>query len=784
MGNKTLPQGCTLCVGTIGTQLIQYLVNKGYVNATSLKGKREKYVIINTVPNKKGSAPLVVVAGSDKRGTIYGIYELSRQMGVSPWYWWADVPTLHHDNVFVRKGTFTDGEPAVVYRGIFLNDEAPCLTGWARANYGGRGFVSGFYKRLFELILRLKGNFLWPAMWGNAFYDDDAANGPLANEMGIIMGTSHHEPMCLAQQDWKRRGHGAWDYQTNGDELRRFWRTGIERAINWEKVVTVGMRGDGDMAMGNGTNISLLEKIVADQRNIIADVTGKPADCTPQVWALYKEVQDYYDQGMRVPDDVTLLLCDDNWGDVRRLPELNSKPRRGGYGMYYHVDYVGGPRNYKWINVSQIQRIWEQMNLSYEYGVRKLWVLNVGDLKPMEYPITFWFDMAWNPKRFNASNLYAYTVDFCRQQFGENQAEEAARILNLYCKYNYRVTPELLNDRTYSLDYGEWQRVVSDYSTLSQQAEKQMSMMPLAYRDVYDELVLFPVMASANLYNMYYALAMNRHLAAQNDPQANFWASRVRNCYQQDSVLCAHYNHDIAGGKWNHMMDQVHIGYTFWNDPRRNSCPATQTVNIESSSNILQNSGDNGQLGNQPYSESKEANMESSGVSASSSQSFHFNEKDGYVSFEAEHTSERIAGNVKWTVIPYFGKTLSGITTMPTTLVPSGAALVYEFTCNKPGKVLLHSLLAPTLNFSGKGMWFSVQVNDGLPIKVNATPSKFNVDPLNSRRINEVVTEMNISKAGRCKLRICPLSPAIVFEKFMVDCGGLKRSYLGAPETL
>lgn len=201
---------------------------------------------------------------------------------------------------------------------------------------------------------------MWPAMWGSAFYDDDPQNGVLAHTMGVVMGTSHHEPMALAQQDWKRRGKGAWDYTQNKKGLNDFWTYGIERAKNWESVITIGMRGDGDEPMSEGANISLLENIVKDQREIIEKVTGKKADKTPQVWALYKEVQDYYDKGMRVPDDVTLLLCDDNWGNVRKLPRPDEKPRTGGYGMYYHFDYVGAPRNSKWININPIPVSWSK----------------------------------------------------------------------------------------------------------------------------------------------------------------------------------------------------------------------------------------------------------------------------------------------------------------------------------------------------------------------------------------------------------------------------------------
>ena len=510
-----------LIIGSIeNSSWIKQLLKAGKINAADLQGKREKYILQMVKQPMEGVDEAVVIAGSDKRGTIYGIYELSQQMGVSPWYFWADVPVEKHDIISIKEGIYTDGEPAVKYRGIFLNDEWPCLGNWAGDTFGG--FNSKFYETVFELVLRLKGNFMWPAMWNSAFYDDDPMNGPLADEMGIVMGTSHHEPMGQAQKDWKRRGTGEWNYTTNGAVLRDFWQKGMERCKDWEAVITLAMRGDGDEPMSEDANISLLQNIVKDQRKIIEKVTGKKAKETPQVWALYKEVQDYYDKGMRVPDDVTLLLCDDNWGNVRKLPDLKAKPRKGGYGMYYHFDYVGAPRNTKWINITQIQRTWEQMMLTYEYGVRELWVVNVGDLKPMEYPITFFLDMAWNPGRFNENNLFQHTVDFCKQQFGGNYAEEAARLIDTYTKYNRRVTPEMLNDRTYSLEnYDEWRRVKDDYAALSLDALKLYYLMPAGYRDTFDQLVLFPIQACANLYDMYYAVAMNRKLAEENNVQAN-----------------------------------------------------------------------------------------------------------------------------------------------------------------------------------------------------------------------------------------------------------------------
>lgn len=402
-------------VGTWGkSKYIDQLADKGLVSLTDLSGKREKFIIQTVKQPFEGIDEALVIAGSDKRGTIYGIYELSRQIGVSPWYYWADVPARKSKNIYIKRGIYTAGEPAVEYRGIFINDEEPALGNWVRATFGG--FNHLFYEKVFELILRLKGNFLWPAMWGKAFYDDDPQNAVLADEMGVVIGTSHHEPMARAHVEWSRYGEGDWNYQINAEVLKKFWREGFERAYGTECIITVGMRGDGDEPMSEEANIQLLEKIIADQRAIISEISGKDAAEIPQVWALYKEVQDYYDKGMRVPDDVTLLLCDDNWGNVRKLPLPDAPKRKGGYGMYYHFDYVGGPRNYKWLNTVQIERTWEQMHLSYEMGVDKLWIVNVGDIKPLEYPISFFLDLAWNPKQFTPSGLYKHTLAWCESE--------------------------------------------------------------------------------------------------------------------------------------------------------------------------------------------------------------------------------------------------------------------------------------------------------------------------------------------------------------------------------
>ena len=740
-----------LIIGSIDrSTYIRQLVQSSRLPADELQGRREKYILTTLEAPLEGVDEAVVIAGSDKRGTIYGIYELTRQMGVSPWTYWADVPIAPHDVVAILPGVYTDGEPAVTYRGIFLNDEWPSLGNWAQETFGG--FNSKFYEKVFELVLRLKGNFMWPAMWASAFYDDDPRNGALADEMGIVMGTSHHEPMALAQQDWKRRGTGTWDYAKNGAVLRDFWTSGIERCRDWESVITVGMRGDGDEPMSDDANIALLQDIVRDQRKIIARVTGRKADRTPQVWALYKEVQDYYDRGMRVPDDVTLLLCDDNWGNVRKLPALTAKPRSGGYGMYYHFDYVGASRNSKWINNTQIQRTWEQMSLCYEYGVRQLWVVNVGDLKPMEYPISFFLDLAWDPTRLNETNLSQHTVDWCAQQFGTAYADQAARIIDLYTQYNRRITAEELDKDTYSLHHhDEWQRVVSDYRQLSLDALRLYYLLPAAYRDAFDQLVLYPVQACANLYEMYYAAAMNHDLAGHGNAEANRWADRVAACFARDSVLTYHYNHVISGGKWNHMMDQTHIGYTYWQQPEVQVMP--EVVRLPEPAPTMPT----------------------------------FAETDGYVSIEAEHYTRSSEGpEARWIVIAGLGHTLSAITTMPCTTGPDAETYVeYDIDTQTAGTAQVTLRLSATLNWNDTGLRYALSVDGGRETVVNFN-GHYRGELAEWQRdhvIDSTVT-VDFGQPGTHRLRFRPLDPSVVLQKILIDFGGLKPTYLGPPETI
>lgn len=755
------PTGKCVIVGSVKSPLIAGLVKAGKLDGAQLDGKNEKYIITTVENPYPGVEDALVIAGSDRRGTIYGVYELSEQIGVSPWYFWADVPVAKKKNLSIKDGVYTAGEPFVKYRGIFLNDEAPCLTSWVKNRYGTDYGDHNFYADVCELILRLRGNYLWPAMWGWAFYADDPENSKTADEMGVIMGTSHHEPMARNHQEYARnRGkYGAWNYSTNQKSLDNFLREGIERMKGTEDVVTIGMRGDGDEAMSEDADVKLLKKIITNQRNIIKKVTKRPAKETPQIWALYKEVFDYYDKGLRAPDDVIYLLCDDNWGNVRRVPNEEERKHPGGFGLYYHVDYVGAPRNSKLINVTPIQNMWEQLTLASDYGIDKMWILNVGDLKPMEYPITLFLDMAWNPDAFTVDNLLEHPREFCRQTFGEENADEAARLLNLYSKYAGRVTPEMLDSKTYNLETGEWRKVTDDYLRLEAEALRQYITLDSAHRDAYRELILFPIQLVANLYDMYYSQAMNHKLYSEGSPEANFWADRVEETFKRDSLLMAQYNHEIAGGKWNGMMTQKHIGYKIWNDDfPRDTRPETFRI----------------------------ANPVPGGYT--------FTPGNGVVAMEAEHFYKASAGTAgEWTVIPYMGRTLSGVTLLPHTVDPKDAFLEYKFDLPEGQKnVKVHVVVKSTLAFkNSNGHRYSVSLDGGEPVVVNfnenlneAPENIYDVFyPIVARRVVENTVDFDVKDLKGHTLTLRPLDSGVVFEKVVVDCGGYKPSYLFMEES-
>ena len=546
-------------VATVGKS---ELAKKYARECKQLKGKWEKFLIFTDHGR-------LVVLGSDKRGTIYGIYELSRQIGVSPWYWMADAPISRHDKIYVVPGTYTDGEPKVKYRGIFINDEWPSFGGWCTNKFGG--INSKAYRHIFELLLRLKANYFWPAMWATNFNEDDPESPRLADEMGIVMGTSHHEPMMRSHREYLKRKDevGPWNYATNPDRLDKFFMDGMKRNAKYENLVTIGMRGDGDVAMGNGDdaeNIKTLGKVIEAQRRIIGEAYGKPASKVPQLWAIFTEVQRYYDAGFTVPDDVTLLFCDNNWGYIRRKGTAEERKRKSGLGLYYHIDMNGGPWNDRWVNTTTIPKLREQLHEAYASGIDRIWIINVGDLKPKEVPIDFIMNYAWNPDAVKPGDEQPWLERFAGSIFGEENASEVADLIAKYSKYNLLRKPEvqipgIFNEHEMLVTSQRWQ-------SLAQRAENLRAKLPEQMQDAYYQLVYYPVVASANVAEIYNHATMGDSLG-------------IEAMLQKDAELSAYYNNVMAGGKWKGMMSDNHIGYTQWSIPDKNYNPMTLGFKVE-----------------------------------------------------------------------------------------------------------------------------------------------------------------------------------------------------------
>lgn len=788
-----------IVIGSINkSALVKELVQKKLLTITSLQNKWEAFQI-QTVDAGKTFMPsgqFLTIAGSDRRGTAFGVFELSRQIGVSPWYWWADVPVIKQTNLYINIAAKITDAPKVKYRGIFINDEAPCLSNWSKEKFGG--FNHLFYEKVFELMLRQKANYLWPAMWGNAFYYDDSLNIKAADEYGIVIGTSHHEPLMRAHEEWKYFGKGRkWNYDSAEAGLKEYWRGGMQRATN-EKIVSLGMRGDGDEPMSRETATALLERIVKDQRQIIEDVTGKPANETPQLWALYKEVQDYYDKGMRVPDDVTLLLCDDNWGNLRKLPKPNEKPRKGGYGIYYHFDYVGGPRNYKWINTNSIPRVWEQMHLAYEHNVKDIWIVNVGDIKPMEYPISFFLDYAWNPEKIGAADLQKYAVQWSAAQFGGRFTNEIADIISKYSKYNSRRKPELLDANTYSLDnYGEFGSVAAYYTQLAVKAEVIGKKLPPEFAAAYFQLVLFPVKACANLNDMYYNVAQNQKYYKEGYKTASVFADAAKELYLRDSLLTKQY-HQLNMGKWNHMMRQTHIGYRIWQEPRVNKMPDVKYLFADSITATTTAAG--GANANHSHDEEEgaaSATFINALIKNNKSSSPVIYENNKYISIEAPHFKNAVNSNgINWQVLPDHGRTGDAVTTFPVTAPeqkPAGNTphLQYEFNTQSKGTFTISAYFSPSLNFynTENGLQYAISVDNELPQIISLNKEdKTSITGVWNKWVSENIiiktSQHTILTEGKHTVKYWMVNSGVVLQKLVLDFGGVKPSYLGPPETI
>ena len=584
-----------IIAGTIGkSSLIEKKAAELDIDLTPIKGKREVYGVF-----VKGDT--VLVAGSEKRGTIYGLLHLSETIGVTPLVFWGDtVPVKYsgicfmesscagvRDNILYVNPTAISKEPSVRYRGFFINDEWPAFGNWCNKHFGG--FTVECYEKVFEYLLRLKGNYMWPAMWSSIFSMDgpDLKSAELADELGVVMGTSHHEPCCRAGEEFQKLKktypeYGMdWSFLTNREGVTRFWEDGLKRNGKFENVITVGMRGEADSKLfADATlqdNINVLKNVINCQKELINKYTdGKQ----PLMLAVYKEVEEYYKGDENTPglkdwdglDGITLMLCDDNFGNLRLMMDDNKRDHKGGYGMYYHFDYHGGPVSYEWINSSYLPKIWEQMTTAYDFGIRDIWIVNTGDLKNQELPLSYFMDLAYDFEKYgtsNPGNYEEYLKDWVNKQFAGVSAQNKALITEItdgYTRLNNIVKPEVLSDRTYSIEFNnEAGRVLDIALDIEKKADDLMHDIEPEYHDTYISLVGFQALATCNLIKMWIYAALNKKYAAEGRVTTNKYAKLIKECIKTDKKLTELF-HNFAQSKWYGMGMSKHIGFRAWNE--------------------------------------------------------------------------------------------------------------------------------------------------------------------------------------------------------------------------
>jgi hypothetical protein len=561
--------GCVVIVGTLGrSPLVDQIARTGAGLALDrVRGKWETFVIGMVDKPLPEVQKALVVAGSDRRGTAFGVFELSAMTGVSPWVWWADVAPKHKNELYVAGGSLVEGPPSVKYRGIFLNDEDWGLQPWAAKNMDTdiNDIGPKTYARVFELLLRLKANYIWPAMHPctKAFYHYPD-NPKTADAYAIVVGSSHCEPMLRNNIfEWSENFEheygvqpGEWRYDTNRDQIRRYWEDRVKQAANYESVFTVGMRGIHDSGMPGPRDrqekVKLLEQIIGDQRGLLTNHLNKPTADVPQIFCPYKEVLSLYQAGLKLPDDVTIAWADDNHGYIRQLPNPQEQQRGGTSGVYYHLSYWGVPQDFLWLCSVSPSLISYEMTKAYRFGASRLWVFNVGDIKPAEMEIQFAMDLAWNVEAWPPQKAHEYAGAWAARTFGDEFAEPIAKIKSVYYRLAQAGKPEHLATLTFTA--GEAASRLKDYQAIAADADAVNEKIPESLRDAFFELVLYPVQAACAMNEKILYARRSIELAGEGDESALQYATKARAAFDRIQSLTRKYNEEIAGGKWSGMM--------------------------------------------------------------------------------------------------------------------------------------------------------------------------------------------------------------------------------------
>jgi hypothetical protein len=750
-------------IGTIGHGAnLDNLIAAGKIDVSAIRGGWERYqieVVENPFPSVKRA---LVIAGSDRRGTAYGVFSLSAAMGVSPWYWWADVPPRTMPEVYVNAARFVSVEPSVRYRGIFLNDEDWGLRPWASKTFDPENGNIGpkTYTKIFELLLRLRANYLWPAMHpGTLPFNSFPTNREIADAYAIVMGSSHCEQMLRDNVgEWDEKNYGEYNFVTNPSGVLKYWEERVRENGKFENVYTVGMRGIHDGAMpGGGTErekAARLHTIIADQREMLARLVNTNLAQAPQIFCPYKEVLPLYRLAPDIPDDITLVWPDDNFGYIRQFSNSRERARSGGAGVYYHVSYYGRPYDYLWLCSTPPALIAEEMTKAYDYGANKVWLLNVGDLKPAELDIEFFLNLAWNPHAWNGTNTYDLLRPQLARDLGEKSAPQLTSILAEYYRLNFQRKPEHL-PQTNVFSANEAARRVMEWRHLVTLADKAANELPSKSQDAFFELIGYPVKAAA---------AMNEKCLAGSKAAAN-----------EIHRLTERYNNEIAGGKWRYIMSD---------NPRKQIDFGVPTVSSTVSNAI--------------FNEEKRWNQTAparrlNGTNVDSVDATHF------VAVEAENPSAFIPGkDANWRKIDGLGYNGEAVDIFPTTaavrstpekISTESPCLQYKILLQTAGDWQITVRALPTFSVdTGKPQRYAIALDDetmqivSLPLSQDERNRTWGENVLRNAALT--TSRHAVSQPGLHTLKIWMVDPGIVLDAVAAEDGKAdKLGYVWPEET-
>jgi len=766
-------------IGTLGKSAwIDTLVKNGKLDALQIRGKWENYLIATVKSPLPGVENGLVIAGSDRRGTAYGVYGLSQMIGVSPWHWWADVTPEHKDNLIISRGKKVAGEPSVKYRGIFLNDEDWGLEPWAAKTFEPETGNIGpkTYAKVCELLLRLKANTLWPAMHEvTRPFNSIAANAHVVDDYAIVTGSSHAEPMLRNNVgEWKAKPED-YNFLTNPSGVTDYWEQHVKENGRFENIYTLGMRGIHDSAIQGpktqAERIPLLEKIFSVQRSLLSKYVRPDVESVPQIFCPYKEVLADYRAGLRVPDDVTIVFPDDNFGYIRQFPTAAEQKRKGGFGVYYHISYLGRPLSYLWLNTTPPALIFEEMSKAYANGMRNLWILNVGDLKPAEIGIEFFMQMAYDANRWNVTNQDQFLQQWAAREFGERNAREIAAIMDKYYRLGFQRKPEHLQwyipgeaAKPSELTYDETNRRLCNYAYLRKQAEVIYNQIPANKKDAFYELVLYPVRSSSLASERFFAAEIALRRRSEGRADAKSWAARSVAADVEIASETKYFNEMVAGGKWRHIMSpEMNAGQ--W-PSMRTTPPKISLADFDDL--------------NEP------AGAKTIAPAASPSE---------IISIEAEHFTDRNdKSRCGWMVIRGLGKTGDSVSVFPNTarsfanLLADSPSLEYKIIVKNSADFTADFYLVPTQPLvPGNGLRLAFSVDGGEPQIVTidkdteVSSRKWSLNILNESTVG--TSKIHLEK-GSHVLRLFAVDTGVVVDKIVLSSGELAPSYFGPTETI